>query len=211
MYTVKLLWLNAAVSNCGGCDDQYRLTCAMAVKWLCVCCLMQEYIHTHIQIYLAPKIVKTNLRRWPQWRLTLYKKIIMLFYGKLNSQSVIVCVQPTYYEYSLTKLFMFLFVCYILIETGTGLYKYSYYANNIFVRRIIHISFVWQCLDIIVIQNVLVWLFYFWSCFMSGQQTFSIYESGFLQAGCPFLPSNSFLLTSRWHQSTKSNVCTRWT
>jgi len=80
----------------------------------------------------------------------------MLFYGKLNSQSVIVCVQPTYYEYSLTKLFMFLFVCYILIETGTGLYKYSYYANNIFVRRIIHISFVWQCLDIIVIQNVLV-------------------------------------------------------
>ena len=119
------------------------------------------------------------------------KKIIMLFYGKLNSQSVIVCVQPTYYEYSLTKLFMFLFVCYILIETGTGLYKYSYYANNIFVRRIIHISFVWQCLDIIVIQHALVWLF-FWSCFMSGQQTFSIYESGFLQAGCPFCHPTAF-------------------
>jgi len=41
--------------------------------------------------------------------------------------------QPTYYEHSLTIAYIVLFICYILIELGTALYKYSYYANNIFV------------------------------------------------------------------------------
>jgi len=41
----------------------------------------------------------------------------------------------------LTRLYLFLFVCYILIESGTGLYKYSYYANNIFVRGTFHVLY----------------------------------------------------------------------
>jgi len=39
---------------------------------------------------------------------------------------------PTYYEFIITKWYLVLFICYILIELGTGLYKYSWYANNTF-------------------------------------------------------------------------------
>jgi len=39
---------------------------------------------------------------------------------------------PTYYEFIITKWFLAFYICYILIELGTGVYKYSWYANNTF-------------------------------------------------------------------------------
>ena len=39
---------------------------------------------------------------------------------------------PTFYEYNLTKLYMALMICYILVELGCGLYRYSWYAENTF-------------------------------------------------------------------------------
>lgn len=64
---------------------------------------------------------------------------------------------PTYYEHFLTRLYLFLFVCYILIESGTGLYKYSYYANNIFRLGYLVFTFIyWVLRTIINIIGVIV-------------------------------------------------------
>ena len=50
-------------------------------------------------------------------------------------QSLFFCInlQPTFYEYNLTKLYMGLMICYILVELGCGLYRYTWYAENTFV------------------------------------------------------------------------------
>jgi len=64
---------------------------------------------------------------------------------------------PTYYEYSLTLAFFVLFICYILIELGTALYKYSYYANNIFRLGYLIFTFIyWVARTIVNIVGVLI-------------------------------------------------------
>jgi len=56
--------------------------------------------------------------------------LLMIGYSVL----VIIAIErfPTYYEFLITKWYLVLFVCYILVELGTGLYKYSWYSNNTF-------------------------------------------------------------------------------
>jgi len=64
---------------------------------------------------------------------------------------------PTYYEHSLTVAYIVLFVCYILIELGTSLYKYSYYANNIFRLGYLIFTFIyWVARTIVNVVAVLI-------------------------------------------------------
>jgi hypothetical protein len=64
---------------------------------------------------------------------------------------------PTYYEYSLTVVFLILFICYILIELGTSLYRYSYYANNIFRLGYLIFTFIyWVARTLINMYGVVI-------------------------------------------------------
>jgi hypothetical protein len=64
---------------------------------------------------------------------------------------------PTYYEYSLTVGYLVLFVCYILIELGTSLYRYSYYADNIFRLGYLIFTFIyWLARTAINIVGVII-------------------------------------------------------
>jgi len=64
---------------------------------------------------------------------------------------------PTYYEIMITKWYLALFIIYILIELGTGIYKYSWYANNTFRLGYLVFTFIyWIVRTIINIVGCLV-------------------------------------------------------
>jgi hypothetical protein len=64
---------------------------------------------------------------------------------------------PTYYEYSLTIAYLVLFICYILVELGTALYKYSYYALNIFRLGYLIFTFIyWIARTIVNVVGVII-------------------------------------------------------
>jgi len=70
-----------------------------------------------------------------------FTHLLMIGYSAL----VIVAIKrfPTYYEFMITKWYLVLFICYILIELGTGLYKYSWYANNTFRMGYLVFTFIY--------------------------------------------------------------------
>jgi len=71
---------------------------------------------------------------WEGW---LACNLVMFFCHLLMiGYSILIAVAikrfPTYYEFLITKWYLALFILYILVELGTGLYKYSWYAHNTF-------------------------------------------------------------------------------
>lgn len=57
---------------------------------------------------------------------------------------------PTYYEFQITKWYFGLYICYILIEMGTQLYKYSYYGNNTFRLGYLVFTFIYWVVRTII-------------------------------------------------------------
>jgi hypothetical protein len=64
---------------------------------------------------------------------------------------------PTYYEFQITQWYLALFICYILIELGTQVYKYSYYGNNTFRLGYLVFTFIyWVVRTIINVVGALI-------------------------------------------------------
>ncbi|ESN95136.1 hypothetical protein HELRODRAFT_179732 [Helobdella robusta] len=76
---------------------------------------------------------------WEGWLACSILMFIAHLIAIFMSSLLIVAIKifPTYYEFNITKWYLGIFVCYILIELGTQLYKYSYYAYNTFVVGVI--------------------------------------------------------------------------
>jgi len=96
---------------------------------------------------------------WEGWLacnlVTFFIHLVMIGYSVLE----IVAIKrfPTYYEFVITKWYLALFICYILIEMGTGLYKYSWYANNTFRLGYLVFTFIyWVVRTIINIISCIV-------------------------------------------------------
>ncbi len=68
----------------------------------------------------------------------------------IQSMNLLVSIQPTYYEFNLTKGYLALLVMYILVEMGTSLYKYSWYGPNTFVS----INFTQVCATFVMFTSL---------------------------------------------------------
>jgi hypothetical protein len=77
-----------------------------------------------------------------------FTHLMMIGYSIL----VIVAIKrfPTYYEFIITKWYLVLFICYIIIELGTGIYKYSWYANNTFRLGYLVFTFIYWIVRTII-------------------------------------------------------------
>jgi len=77
-----------------------------------------------------------------EWRMHVWEgwvacnSVMVFCHLFMIAYSVLMCyavkVFPTFYEYSLTRIFYFLLIIYWWVEMGTSLYKYSWYGPNIF-------------------------------------------------------------------------------
>jgi hypothetical protein len=89
---------------------------------------------------------------WEGWlacnQVMFFTHLLMIGYSVL----VIVAIKrfPTYYEFLITKWYLVLFIIYILIEMGTGIYKYSWYAGNTFRLGYLVFTFIYWILRTII-------------------------------------------------------------
>lgn len=96
---------------------------------------------------------------WEGWLACNILMFIIHLFVIANSVLLAVAIKrfPTYYEFLITKWYLVLFVCYILIELGTGLYKYSYYSYNTFRLGYLVFTFLyWVVRTIINVIGVVI-------------------------------------------------------